>query len=249
MTTAPASDTNALSHRRTATLVGVLYITGTAAGICSRVIGGAGPSGPDYLANAASTGNDLVIGALFILLMGLSLAFIPVLLFPILRATSRRLALGYLVFRGALETTVTIVIVTSWLVLHQMGRDYDPANVDAAGMRSSGAMLAEAQRIIGTIPGPIVFLTGVAMFYWVLFRARLVPRWLSVWGLVAILPYLAYALMAAFGTESSSAETILDAPMALQEMVLAVWLLVRGFREPGQATPIPARLVKATAAA
>ena len=151
------------------------------------------------------------------------------LVFPVLRAVSQRLALGYLVFRGALETTAYIVTTVSWLVLYQFARDYAPDGADAGGLRASAAAVVKMAEIGGTTSGTIVFLVGATMFYWVLFRAGLVPRWLSGWGLVAVVPYLAYALLASFGHDSSVTEGILDAPLGVQEMVLALWLIVRGF--------------------
>lgn len=226
------------SNRATASLVGGLYITGILAGVASFVaLGFTKPAGPDYLAEAAALGNRLVISALFVLVMGLSLAFIPILLYPILGATSRRLALGYLIFRGALETSLTILLVIGSLVLSQMGRGYAPGDPDAAGVRASARMLATVSSVISSVALPIVFLAGAAMFYTILLRARLVPRWLAVWGLVAIVPYLTYPFLVAFGIGPANAEALWDAPMALQEMVLAGWLIVSGFSGPTQPAP------------
>ncbi|MEI2647559.1 MAG: DUF4386 domain-containing protein [Dermatophilaceae bacterium] len=215
--------------RATGTLVGILYIVGTLAGIGSRLLtNGSGPSGPDYLAEAAAMGNRLPAGALLVLLMGLALAVIPVVVFPILQASSPRLALGYLIFRGALETTIAIVVATCWLTLSQLSAG-QALTADAAGARTTGTALAKLSEAIGTTPLPIVFLTGATIFYWALFRARLVPRWLSVWGLVAVVPYLAYALAAPFGLDSATVQGLMDVPLGLQEMVLAGWLIARGF--------------------
>jgi hypothetical protein len=76
-----------------------------------------------------------------------------------------------------------------------------------------------------------VFLIGAAMFYTVLYQSKLVPRWLSGWGLVGIVPYLTAAILAMFGVidSLSTAYGLLDAPLGVQEMVLAVWLIVKGF--------------------
>jgi hypothetical protein len=65
---------------------------------------------------------------------------------------------------------------------------------------------------------------------YVLYQARLVPRWLSVWGLVGAALILAARMMVVFGLDLSSPTQIaLDAPIAVQEMAFAVWLIVRGF--------------------
>lgn len=231
---------HALSDRATASLIGVLYIVGTIAGILGLAAAGGGTiEGPDYVADAAALGKGLPTGAALTLVMGVALASIPVVAFPVLRETSRRLALGYLVFRGALETIGYIVTATSWLVFFQLGRDYDAA--DADGLRGAGAALANTVDVSGSVT-TIFFLAGAAAFYWVLYRSSLVPRWLSGWGLVAIAPYLVGAVLVMYALIEplGATEVALDVPLGLQEMVLAVWLIVRGFNREASPGPTPA---------
>lgn len=231
MDTQTAPRLGALTDRATATLVGVLYLTGTAAGLASVVVTGAGRDGPDHLASAASIGVRLPIGALLVLTMGLALALIPVVAFPVLRRTSERLALGYLIFRGALEASCYVIVAAAWLVLFHLARDHDPAGAESGALRVAGSVLVDTGEVMGMLV-TITFLIGAAMFYAVLHRSRLVPRWLSGWGLVAIAPYLAVGLLKIFGVVDtlSVTESVLSAPLALQELVLAVWLITRGFR-------------------
>lgn len=218
-----------LSDRSAATLVGVLFVVGTVAGILYRVATGGGVvEGPDYLGNAEALGRKIPTGALLNLVMGLALAFIPVVMYPVLRATSQRLALGYLVFRGALETMSYMVTATVWLVMFQLGRDASGA--DASGDGGASPALARTIDVTGPVT-TLFFLAGAAMFYWALYRSMLVPRWLSVWGLIAIVPYLAEGMLKMYAVISPSGPVgdALDAPLALQEMVLAVWLIAKGF--------------------
>jgi hypothetical protein len=108
--------------------------------------------------------------------------------------------------------------------------DVKASGADASGYQSVGTLLEKAPDHIGSV-ATFVFLIGAAMFYTVLYQSRLVPRWLSVWGMVGIAPYLAGAVLVMFGiTDSrSTAYGLLDAPLGVQEMVLAVWLIVKGF--------------------
>ena len=69
------------------------------------------------------------------------------------------------------------------------------------------------------------FVIGAAMFYWVLYRARLVPRWISIWGLAAVPLYAGAAFARMAGLELGW----LMIPLGIQEMVLAVWLIAKGF--------------------
>ena len=71
----------------------------------------------------------------------------------------------------------------------------------------------------------IPFALGALMFYVVLYQARLVPRWLSVWGLVGAVLYIVAPLGSMFDVSLG----FLMAPLAVQEMVMAVWLIAKGF--------------------
>jgi hypothetical protein len=84
----------------------------------------------------------------------------------------------------------------------------------------------------------IPFGVGAFMYYYVLYRSRLVPRWLSGWGLVAIVLSLASNVLAGFTQQLGFATAInmLSIPIGLQEMVLAVWLIAKGFSTPALAS-------------
>ena len=99
------------ANRKTAIIVGVLYIIGTVAGILSVVFSTPILDGSDFLIKVSANENQFVVAALFVLLMGLALAMVPVVMFPILKKHNQALALGYVVFRGALETTTYIAMV------------------------------------------------------------------------------------------------------------------------------------------
>ena len=219
-----------MSTRTTARIVGTLYIIGTVAGILSYVVTGPVRNAQDYLGSVPATETRLVVGALFVLMMGLALAMVPVMMFPILRRHNEALALGYVVFRGALEAGTYLATATSWLLVVPLSQIYVQAGVlDASNIQALGILLLEVHEISFILT--IVFCLGALIFYYLLYQTKLVPRWLSGWGLIAIVPYLASGLLAMFGaiTALSPIYGILQVPMGLQEMVLAVWLIVKGF--------------------
>ncbi len=135
------------------------------------------------------------------------------------------MALGSVVFRGTLEAVCYIAIVVCWLLLLTLSQDYVKAGAaDASYFQTAATLLQVAGVWIGYIVS-IVFSLGALMIYYLFFQTKLIPRWLSVWGLIGAVLYLAAALLGLFGSELG----ILEAPLALQEMVLAVWLIVKGF--------------------
>ena len=219
-------------HRAAATTAGILYIIGTVAGVLSKVVATAAVSGAhDRLAAGAQHSGAVVTGALLVLLMGLSLAFIPVVLFPVLRRIDETLAIGYLVVRGAVETVCYVMSALSMLLLLPLGEAMSrgPGTASPAGIRL-GTLLVDTVDI-GALTA-IVFCLGGVLFYLLLYRSRIVPRWIASWGLAAT-PFYAIAFVlpmyGVIGTDSA-AQSVLYLPLAVQEMVLAVWMIARGFR-------------------
>jgi Domain of unknown function (DUF4386) len=77
----------------------------------------------------------------------------------------------------------------------------------------------------------IVFSLGALMLYYVFYQSKLIPRWISGWGVFAILLHLATCFLILFRLQSafSTANLAMNFPIFLQEMVMAVWLIVKGF--------------------
>jgi hypothetical protein len=218
--------------RSTATIVGILYIIGTLAGVLSMIVSAGLLDGPDYLNVVASNASRAQLVALLVLVMGLPLAMIPAMMYPILKRHNEALAIGYVIFRGALEGLIYVLTAMTWFLLVVVARQYADSGAAAASQFSSlGTLLVKAQDPINAV-GCIVFSLGGLMFYYVLYRARLLPRWLSGWGIVALVGYLSAGLIAVFGPYLVP----LLMPLALQEMVMAVWLIVKGFNTSATAS-------------
>jgi len=221
------------TYRKTAIIVGVLYIIGTVAGVLSVVVIMPILGASDYLAKVAANANQLTIGALLVLLMALSLAMVPVMLFPIFRKINEVLAVGYVVFRGALETVTYIAGVITWLILLIVGREYVAAGApDASYFQTLGALLRDGHDAIATIL-MIVFSLGALMLYYALYQSELIPRWISGWGVFAILLHLTtgFLIMFHLQTAFSTSKMVMNSQIFLQEMVMAVWLIVKGFNQ------------------
>jgi hypothetical protein len=226
--------------RATAIAAGILFMTGTVAGILVKFVAyypmhAAG----DPFAYAAEHSGVVVTGALLTLVMGLSLALMAVVLYPVLRRLNEVLATGYLITRGAVETVCYIVLAIAWLLLVPLSEAVSagPGTASPEGVRL-GTTLIESEGAGAVLS--LVFCFGAALFYVLLYRSRIVPRWITLWGLMAIPFYVAAAVLVMYGVMggNSSGSDLLDMPLAVQEMVLAVWMIARGFR--------PATVVKTT---
>ena len=219
------------TNRKTAAIVGVLYIIGTVAGVLSVVLSTPILDGPDFLIKVSSNETRFVIATLLVLLMGLALAMVPVMLFPIFRKINEVLAVGYVVFRGALETVTSIASVIVLLFILVVGREYVAAGAPGvSNLQTLGSVLKEGRDFLVPIGG-IVFSLGALMLYYVLYKSKLIPRWISGWGFVAILLHLASSFLIMFHLQTAFSTTnmIMNSQIFLQEMVMAVWLIVKGF--------------------
>ena len=147
-----------------------------------------------------------------------------------LRKHHEAFALGSVAFR-IVESLLYILGVVGLLSLLALSREYVKAGASNASVfQVSGALLLAIKEWAGQL-GVIAFTLGALMYYFVFFRSRLVPRWLSSWGLLAAASSLAAALLTVSGLmiPFSTVFILLQLPIAVQEMVLAVWLIVKGF--------------------
>jgi hypothetical protein len=224
-------ETKMNNYRKTAISVGVLYIIGTVSGILSMTTSGSVREAA-YLSSVAANPNQIVIAALLVLLMGLALALVPIMLFPLLRKFNEVLAIGYVVFRGALETALYIGMTVSWLMLIVLGVEYAQAGASAGSyFQTLGTLLLAGHETLNTML-IIVFSLNALMLYTIFYRSQLIPRWISLWGFIAILLHLTTAFLLLFGiVESSNMSTLMvfNLLILVQEMVMAVWLIVKGF--------------------
>jgi len=217
------------TERKTAVLVGLLFIIATV----FLFVGGSfyGPvlDTPDYLQVAYPNRMTAVIGILIEFSCIIAIPLIPVFAFPLLRKHSETLALSYLVFRLFEAVLFVLVDITklSLIKISQLYLAADSSNTDI--LANIGA----------TIQGwnewswgfyVLIFGFGALIFYTALFQSKLLPRWISVWGLIAIVMMMTSAILAMFEVALSDAVFgLLVVPIAIQEMVMAVWLIIKGF--------------------
>jgi hypothetical protein len=233
------------SNRRLAIAAGVLFIIATVADVISRAallqpILGA----PDYLARISANEGQVVAGALFLLVGAVAAAGIAIALYPVLRRQSEALALGSVGFR-LIEGAVYLGIVVCLLTLVAVSRESANAGAPASSIYAAPAALVMAARDSLSQVSVLIFGLGGLMYYWVFFRSRLVPRWLSTWGLVAVISVMTSMLLVMFGLIEtfSPPQLVLAFPILVQEMVMAVWLVIKGFNPravasaPAIATP------------
>jgi hypothetical protein len=212
-------------YRKTAIIVGLLFIIATAITIVGIVFMGSSlEDDPVDLVKVADNETGIIIAGICWIILAIAVAGIGFFMHPILKKYHEGLSLGYASFR-LIETVLILVSVISLQSLLTLSQEYGTGDYSPTGLEPSSALLMALFNwsfIIGTM----IFLgLGGLVLNFMLFKLKLVPSWLSLWGLIGGACVLLYGLISLFGSDPA----ILAAPIAIQEMVFAIWLIVKGF--------------------
>lgn len=219
------------NSRNNARITGVLFILGTVPVMVAMSLWGQSLSSPDYLSLMAAHSNDVLLYALSVIVMGLACAGIGISMYPVLKPHGEALALGVVGFR-VMEGTLQLVSAISLAALLALSQEFVKAGSPADSFfQPAGAAITTVKEWMGNGFYLFPWCIGSAIYYTVFYRTRLLPRWLSAWGLLGLLLMLIGAFTAMFGLIDafSPPQMLLMLPIMLQEMVLAVWLIAKGF--------------------
>jgi len=220
------------SNRRNARWAGVFYIIATVAPIATiyfvGFLGGgvAGEPIPDYLAHVSASETHVIIGTLIEWIWALAVVGIVVTLLPILKMQNEALALGFsgLRFIESISTIIHAIILLTLLTLSQ--GFVEAGAPEGSYFQTLGNVLLAIREWAFIIGSGLVWSLSAVILNYILYKSNLIPRWLSGWGFIGgVLSFTNY-LPRLFGIASLD---MLFYPIAVQEMVFAVWLIVKGF--------------------
>lgn len=213
------------ANRKTARIVGALFLTVNVAFIL-----GTGflvepiLSGPDYLTLASTSQAQVSLGVILDLINDVALLGIAVLMFPLLKQRFESLALGYLSIR---VVEFVMIIAADLSALSLLALKVEPGTAES--FQSVGTLLL-AQRQSAFLMVTCTFALGALVFYAMLHRVEFVPRFISLWGMIAAILVLVTFVVDLFGISlNEDIESILSLPMLLNEMFLGLWLIFKGF--------------------
>lgn len=220
------------TERRTVRLVGALFVVATVASILGSVVLGSALEGPGYLIGLSGKETSVELAVLLFVMAATSAFATAVLLFPILRRHAEGLAAGYVGLR-AFENVFYVAGAVSLLVMLSVSQDESLGRATATNVPMLGATLLAMHNWSVTM-GTLIFAgLGSLTLNYVLYRATLVPRWLSGWGIVGAALLVGYGVIGVFGGSigTDSPLMLLAMPIAVEEMVFAGWLIVKGLDE------------------
>jgi F420H(2)-dependent quinone reductase len=218
------------TNRSIAVVAGVAFLIATVAQLVGAALVTPIVSAPVDLAKISANENQVLFGALFQFIGAVACTGIALALYPVLRKHNEGLAVGSVGFR-TIEGVLHVLIAVCWLFLVTLSLEAVKAGTPGSSAYGvPGALLVAGPDWLAPL-ALLAFGLGALCYYWVFYQSRLIPRWLSAWGLVAIGLVMVSGLLVMFRVVENFSPTqlVLAAPIGVQEMVLAVWLIAKGF--------------------
>ena len=185
------------ANRRIAIVAGVAFLVATVAQVVGAALVTPLLSAPVDLIKISANENQIIFGALFQFTGALACAGIALALYPVLRAYNHGLAIGSVGFR-TIEGVLHVLIAVCWLFLLSLSQEAVTAGAPGSSAYTvTGALLLAGPDWLAPL-ALLAFGLGALCYYWVFYQSRLIPRWLSAWGLVAIAMVMVSALLVMF---------------------------------------------------
>lgn len=212
-------------YRTTARVVGAVYLAGFVVGIVGNIMIQSILGASNHLATISASGMTVTIGAILWLLAVVGDAGHGVLMFPVLKQHSERMAIGYLAAR-IVDAIFIAVMVLFMLIQLPLGGEYLKAAAgDASFLQALSAVSVQASQYAYEIGMSALGVSGLILCY-TLYKAKLVPQWLAIWGLVGYATILFGMVSAIMGSGLGDLSSI---PGGLWEVFIGVWLIAKGF--------------------
>ncbi|MBP0726327.1 DUF4386 domain-containing protein [Bacillus sp. RG28] len=227
-----------ISNKKAAQIVGVLFILASVTAIIGLNLYNPILKNPDYLIQGSEHANQVILGALMELILVVSVIGTATTMFPFLRKYNETIALWHVCFRF-LEGIIITVGVISVLSLLTLSREFvETGAQDISSFQASGILL-KAIHDWTFMLGPL-FMLGIntMMYSYIFYKSKLIPRFISILGMTGATMVFICALLVMFGViqQISVIGGILALPVAANEMILAVWLIIKGFDESALAS-------------
>ncbi|MBB3112867.1 hypothetical protein FHS18_004969 [Paenibacillus phyllosphaerae] len=180
---------------------------------------------PEFLADLYSDRTKVVGGLMLELINAIAVAGIAMLLYPALKKHNEAFALGYFGSR-MLESAILIISLVGPIVLIAFSEDYMAAEASGRPLFQTIANIAVDAHFMLFELAMVVLSLGSLLFCHVLYRAKLVPRFLPIIGFIGYIGLLTSSCLAIAGHDIGS---VLYIPGAIFEILLPLWLIVKGF--------------------
>ncbi|MHA2028776.1 MAG: DUF4386 domain-containing protein [Candidatus Kariarchaeaceae archaeon] len=218
------------SNRKIAMVVGILFIIGSVFPAISLTILDPILDDSEYLTEISENENQVVLAVIFQVIMGVVLIAISIVMYPILRQHDEKLAIGYFIARTVEVVLLTINLIAI-LAVFSLSEDF--ANTEGQNLSEFtviGDTLLAIREWSWLLGVNIAFAISALLLNYSFYKSKIIPRWISVWGLIGGTLIFMLGIWGIFGNDIDSNPAVaLNWPIGINEMVLAVWLIVKGF--------------------
>ena len=217
-----------MTRRTSARVAGFTFLFYIAAGIASLVLSGRSTSGEGIaakLAGIAQHTTEIRIVVILSLLTCLSALVLAVTLYAITRDQDpdlARLAMISRVGEGLVGLGMPTTLGLLWLAT--AGGDNAPGTGDGHPLAAFLLEVGTWQTLISAS----LFAVGSTLFSWLLLRGRMIPVSLAWLGVVASVLLLVVLPLQLAGFVSGTLYQLIWVPMAVFELVLGPWLIIKG---------------------
>jgi len=215
-------------------VVGTLFILGTAFGVLAVSLEGSILNAPDYLAQMAANAGQINAGAFLQFLMAMSCAGIGIALYPVMKLHHEGQAIAVAGFR-TIEGMIQVVGGVCTIGLLSVGQEFVRAGTaEAANLQALGTVIRAGSDWLSNGPMLLSWCIAALIYYSVFYQYKLVPRWVSAWGLIGIVLIIVSSVLITLNIVHTidPFQTFASLPIAVQEMVFAVWLIAKGYSQP-----------------
>ncbi len=221
-----------------ARLAGILFITATVASLVSTGLLNPILNSSAYLLKAFANQDRVIVGAFFQLVAAFASAGIAISLYRVLRRHGEVLALGSVAFQ-VIEGVFYVVVAIDALLFLTLSQEIVTAGAPRRSYFQGSGGLLLALRDRASLAAVFAFHVGALMYYAVFYQAQLIPRWSSAWGAAGVILGLVAALLVLCRVTGyiSTTQVIFNLPIGVQEVVLALWLIVKGFNQSAVGSP------------
>ena len=212
-------------YRTTARIIGIIYVLGFVVGIGGEMLIKSVLDAPNHLSLVSASSVTLAIGALLWMMAAIWDALHGVLMFPILKMHNERLAVGYLAFRIMDAMFISIMVLFILLQIPLSGEYLKAVAPNITYFQSLSTLLTQAQLYAYDMGMLTLGVSGLILCY-VLFKAKLIPKILAIWGLIG---YAIIFLGMASEIMGSGLSLVSSLPGGLWELFIGFWLIFKGF--------------------
>ncbi|MEC3907847.1 DUF4386 domain-containing protein [Tamlana sp. 2201CG12-4] len=215
------------SNKKTGRFVGLLFLFIFATGIIVyQFLQGPILFSDNFLITASENSNEIIISTLLLFLSGIISITIAVILLPIFKKYSITLAFLYLAFSILSFIAISIDNISVLSIL-ELSQEYIKNGTDNSEVLNTLGNVFYKKHWWSHYLSLLISCLPVFILYYALYVSELVPKVISIVGIIAVILMFIEILFSIFGN-SISMNMLL--PIGLIQLIFPLWLIFKGFK-------------------